>query len=186
MLPQIKSKQPMGKETLAIRSDSQLDCAILNLILFSLLMKNSRFIPLISFLAAPALALGACPDEDSTLFFCNTVNDKVIEVCDLGATIQYSFGKPGSKAELVFAVPREQASTYQWMGMGPMAYTINLPNADAIYSVYWSVDRFSDDHPIDAGVNVTIKNQSVADMRCKDDDSIYNGMEGVDLPIVDE
>ena len=54
------------------------------------------------------------------LFACRTAQDKVIEVYDMGASIEYVFG-PKEQPELVLNVPREQVSTYQWRGIGRYA-----------------------------------------------------------------
>ena len=54
---------------------------------------------------------------DYLLFYCQTENGKRIELYDLGDTIRYSFG-PENDPEIVLDAPRDQASTYQWAGVG--------------------------------------------------------------------
>lgn len=132
------------------------------------------------FLANSVLA--ACPSGSETLFFCNTAKlNKQIEVCDAGKTISYSFGKKGKKPELAIAVPRSQASTFQWQGIGRwMSYSVNIPNGAYNYNVFWGVDRLDDKHPIEAGVNVEKSGELVTTIYCQEK-GLVNNLEGVDL-----
>jgi len=144
-----------------------------------------RIIPilLISLLAA-ASAFAACPKGSTTLFFCTTTSGKQIELCDAGKNISYSFGKAG-KPEIALSVPRAQASTSQWNGMGRyISYSVDVPNGDSVYSVYFSADKLSDEHPIDAGVAVTIKGKHAATVKCSQksiNKGLVNNLEGVEL-----
>ncbi|MFZ1343057.1 hypothetical protein [Thiothrix eikelboomii] len=128
------------------------------------------------------LALAACPSGSETLFFCNTQKgNKQLEVCDAGKTISYSFGKKGQKPELAIAVPRSKASTWQWQGIGRyMSYSVNIPNGDYNYNVFWSVDRVTEEHAIEAGVNVEKKGKLLTTLLCQDK-GLINNLEGVDL-----
>lgn len=128
------------------------------------------------------LALAACPSGSETLFFCNTQKgNKQLEVCDAGKTISYSFGKKGQKPELAIAVPRSKASTWQWQGIGRyMSYSVNIPNSDYNYNVFWSVDRVTEEHAIEAGVNVEKKGKLLTTLLCQDK-GLINNLEGVDL-----
>ena len=131
-----------------------------------------------------ANAFAACPKGSTTLFFCATTSGKQIELCDVGKSISYSFGKTG-KPEIALSVPRAQASTSQWNGMGrSISYSVDVPNGNAVYSVYFSADRLSEEHPVDAGVAVTIKGKHAATVKCSQksiDKGLINNMEGVDL-----
>jgi len=116
-----------------------------------------------------------------TLFFCNTVKGKQIEVCDAGDTIHYSFGKSGQKPEIAIKVPRDKASTYQWAGVGRSeSYAVDIPNGKATYNVFWGVDRLTEEHAIEAGVNVLINNKLVTTVNCVEK-GIINNIEGVNL-----
>ncbi|SKA67717.1 hypothetical protein SAMN02745130_00098 [Thiothrix eikelboomii] len=128
------------------------------------------------------LALAACPSGSETLFFCNTQKgNKQLEVCDAGKTISYSFGKKGQKPELAIAVPRSKASTWQWQGIGRyMSYSVNIPNSDYNYNVFWSVDRVTEEHAIEAGVNVEKKGKLLTTLLCQEK-GLINNLEGVDL-----
>ncbi|OYV18842.1 MAG: hypothetical protein CG439_1123, partial [Methylococcaceae bacterium NSP1-2] len=48
------------------------------------------------------------------------------------------------------------------------------------YNVFWSADRFSDEHAIEAGVNVLINNELVTTVNCAGE-NIVNNLEGIDL-----
>lgn len=114
------------------------------------------------------------------LFSCATENGKQILLHDAGKTIDYAFGTPDREPELDLRVPRSQASTWQWAGIGRyMSYSIDVPNGDTVYNVFWGVDRLSQNAQEEAGVNVLIKDKIVATVNCSS--NIVNQMEGVDL-----
>jgi len=140
----------------------------------------------ISSLLLSNLALAACPSGAKTLFFCKTKTaNKQIELCDAGKTISYSFGKKGQKPELAIAVPRAQASTFQWQGIGRyMSYAVNIPNGDFNYNVFWGVDRLTDEHAIEAGVNVEKKGELLTTVYCQEN-GLVNNLEGVKLKAAD-
>lgn len=122
-----------------------------------------------------------CEVGSKTIFSCMTTKGKQIEVCDAGKTISYSFGKPQEKPEIVVKVPRNQASTYQWEGVGRyMSYSVNIPNGNTVYSVFWGVDRLSEEHAVEAGVNVETNNKSVATVKCSEK-NIEQNIEGIAL-----
>lgn len=76
---------------------------------------------------------------------------------------------------------RDQASTYQWAGVGrSMSYAVDIPNGNTIYNVFWGVDRLTEEHAIEAGVNVFINKDLVATVNCSGKDVISN-IEGVNL-----
>ncbi len=128
------------------------------------------------------LVFAACPSGSKTLFFCNTQKaNKQIEVCDTGKTISYSFGKKGQKPELAISVPRSQASTYQWQGIGRyISYAVDIPNGDYNYNVFWSVDRITEEHAVEAGVNVEKKDKLLTTVYCQEK-GLINNLEGVKL-----
>lgn len=122
---------------------------------------------------------GSCANS-STIFYCVTKKGKQIEVCDKKSTIEYSFGKLKAKPEIVIHVPRKEVTTSQWNGIGSyMSYSIDIPNANTIYNVYWGVNRMDESHPTEAGVNVLINNKHVANVQCYD--KIESNLEGIDL-----
>lgn len=124
-------------------------------------------------------ASARCDGGSATLFSCVTTKGKQIELCDAGKTIQYSFGKPQFKPEIVVTVPRNRASTSQWAGVGRyMTYSVDVPNGDTIYSVFWSADKI--EQGIEAGVNVLVKGKVAATVNCSER-SIDSNLEGVKL-----
>ncbi|MBP6966087.1 MAG: hypothetical protein KBB43_01400 [Brachymonas sp.] len=127
-------------------------------------------------------AFAKCGNDEKTVFSCLTGKSKLIEVCDAGKTISYSFGFPNTKPEIVVTVPRNKASTFQWEGVGRyMSYAVNIPNGNTIYNVFWGVDRLSDEHPIEAGVNVQINKKLAATVKCVGEKSIVQNIEGIEL-----
>lgn len=135
--------------------------------------------------ASPAVAGNTCPGSEALLFSCNTTNGKQVLLCDAGATLNYTFGKPGRTPEMKLKVRREDASTWQWQGIGrTISYSINIPNGNTVYDVFWAVDRMTDEHEEQAGVHVEVNGRPVATVRC-DVDSVQQFLEGVDLKPAD-
>ncbi|MDO9212336.1 MAG: hypothetical protein Q8Q54_14260 [Methylococcales bacterium] len=142
-------------------------------------MKIIAVVPVVAILWT-ATVYASC-EGSKTLFFCNTVKGKQIEVCDAGDTINYAFGKARQTPEIAIKVPRDKASTYQWAGVGRSeSYAVDIPNGKTTYNVFWGVDRMTDEHAIEAGVNVLINNKLVTTVKCAEKDLVSN-IEGVDL-----
>lgn len=130
----------------------------------------------------PGYAAAKCDKDEQTIFSCLTGKSKLIEVCDAGKTVSYSFGFPNSKPEIVVTVPRNKASTYQWEGIGRyISYSVNIPNGNTVYNVFWAVDKLSDEHAIEAGVNVEINKELVATVQCVGEKNIVQNIEGIEL-----
>ena len=118
--------------------------------------------------------------DPSVLFSCRTADGKLIALYDEGSTIQYVFG-PEEQPELVLDVPRDEASTYQWQGIGRYEnYSVSIPNQDTVYQVSWARDRLEIDQPAEAGVSVEINGDYVTTVDCATD--IIHNLIGVDLP----
>jgi hypothetical protein len=138
------------------------------------------FIPVIVLLLIANNANAQCTGG-KTLFFCTTSKGKQIELCDMGKTINYSFGKAQEKPEILVQAPRDAASTYQWAGVGrTMSYAVDVPNGKTSYSVFWGVDRMTEAHSIEAGVNVLSNGNLVTTVNCVEKGIISN-LEGVNL-----
>lgn len=126
-------------------------------------------------------ALAACEKGSKTVFSCLAAKGKIIQVCDSGKTIDYSFGKPNAP-EIVVRAPRSEASTFQWQGIGRyLSYSVEVPNGSTTYNVFWGADRLTDEHKIDAGVNVEINKKLVATVKCVGKKHIVQNIEGIDL-----
>lgn len=131
-------------------------------------------------LFAPS-TFAACAAGSHTLFACTTAKGKVIEVCDAGKTINYSFGSPQAKPEIALSVPRKQATTFQWAGVGRyLSYAVDIPNETTTYSVFHGMDRISKTHDVEAGVNVLTNGNLVATVKCAGK-NITSNLDGVDL-----
>lgn len=110
----------------------------------------------------------ACAEPNQLIFSCTTTTQRVVEVCDAGDTLRYTFGRRGASPELALAIPRAAASTSQWSGVGRYeTYTVNIPNGDTVYSLFWSVDRLSAARPINAGINVEVNGRHVRTIPCR-------------------
>jgi len=127
------------------------------------------------------IAMAACDRDSKTIFSCLTAKAKRIQVCDSGKTIEYSYGKPNLTPEIIVRAPRSDASTYQWIGAGDMSYSVTIPNGNTNYRVFWSVDRFTDEHLIHAGVTVDVNKKDVATVKCVGEKHIVQNIEGIDL-----
>ncbi|MBK9443463.1 MAG: hypothetical protein IPN53_20065 [Comamonadaceae bacterium] len=129
-----------------------------------------------------SVASAACPPRAKTVFSCLTAAGKRIEVCDAGQTIDYSFGSPNAKPEIVVRAPRRAATTYQWPGAGRhFSYSVDVPNDNTVYSVYWSADRMGAEPDAKGGVIVSIDGRERGTVRCAHGQDIVQNIEGIDL-----
>lgn len=127
-----------------------------------------------------------CDPDSQTLFSCKIKKSgKLLEVCDAGKTINYSFGKVDKKPELSLSLSRDKVSTYQWAGVGRYEnYAVIIPNKEAIYNVFWGVDKLAKGFPEDAGVMVEVKGEEVARILCVNKTVVHNLID-VDLKPVE-
>ena len=122
----------------------------------------------------------ACPSQSKTVFSCTTTNNKVIQVCDAGNTISYSFGKANATPELAITVPRNKVTTYQWQGIGrSVHYAINIPNGKTIYQNNDSLDKMSQQYT--AGVEVSNNDKLLATVECAANKKITSKIQGIKL-----
>lgn len=143
-------------------------------------MKTIVIIPVIITTLCAANVYADC-GSSKTLFSCTSTKGKQVEVCDSEKTIDYSFGKAKKKPDIAIKVPRDQVSTFQWEGVGSTeSYAVDIPNDNAVYNVFWGVDRLTDKHPVEAGINVFVDKKLVTTINCADKD-IVNNLQGVKL-----
>jgi hypothetical protein len=129
---------------------------------------------------APAEAKATPSSDRKLLFSCDTENGKQILLYDSGQTIDYSFGRPNQTPELALNVLRSEASTWQWAGVGrAITYSIEVPNGNVLYTVFWNFDRLAENRREEAGVNVSIDQKLTTTVNCSS--NIVNQMQGVDL-----
>lgn len=140
------------------------------------------FVAMSTALTTSATASALCSPNSKTLFSCVAKKTgKRIELCDAGRTIDYSFGHPKDKPELALSIPRSQAFTTQWAGVGRYeSYTVVVPNGNTAYTLYSSRDRLDSNVGIDAGVRVEVGGKVVAVVQCNEK-SLVDNLEGVKL-----
>jgi hypothetical protein len=123
-------------------------------------------------------AMAACQPSQKTVFRCSTTQGKVIEVCDSGTAIEYSFGRPQAKPEIVVSQPRNAVTTQQWQGIGRYQYySVNVPNGSTVYSVFDAYDSI--DQRRESGVSVEVGGKLVT-VKCSGRDTVAN-IEGIKL-----
>ncbi len=89
-------------------------------------------------------ALLATSAHAQTIFECTTTNGKVLKLSETADEVSYSFGKP-NRPELVFSSDIVSAVYRPYQGVGRyMNYTVQVQNKDAIYEVFTSADKQSD------------------------------------------
>lgn len=138
-----------------------------------------RVITTLAVLITAAPVYAACPVKN-IIFACTTTNNKVLEVCNAGKAIDYSFGKKGAKSELAFSAPRSAVTTNQWQGIGRnMYYSVLIPNGtDTVYEVFSNVDKFGEQTAF--GIYVSVNGKQVATVECKPN-TVTDNIEGVNL-----
>ena len=116
-----------------------------------------------------------------TIFACVTTNNKKIEVNSFDQYVEYKFGQYLKNPELALSVPRDQASTWQWNGVGrDMSYSVTVPNGAYNYTVFFSVDRISDEHPVTSGVIIEVDQKIISTVYCLPN-TLVQSLEGIDL-----
>ena len=144
------------------------------------------FLCILLTLSITSSASAECDKGSTTVFSCLSAKGKLIQVCDSGKTIDYSFGKPNLPSELIVHASRSEVSTFQWKGFGRyISYAVEVPNGDTTYNVFWGMDRLTDEHSIDAGVMVEVNNKYVATVKCVGEKNIVQNIEGINLKPVD-
>lgn len=59
--------------------------------------------------------------------------------------------------------------------------SVDVPNGDTVYSVFWSLDRLSSQQEETGGVTIAVDGRYVATVFCGSDNIVQN-LRGVDLP----
>ena len=134
--------------------------------------------------ASLSLAVGnaqaACPATAKTVFSCSTTNNKVVDICELGQNLLYSFGRPNSRPELQFNIAKSRAYMYLWDGSTSSEYNeLYLPRGNTIYQAYQADHR--NHGGTEHGLNVLINNKPVANIRCRANTVIEN-FQQLELP----
>ena len=139
-------------------------------------MKKFAIIAAGLFLAMP-IAQADC-DTEKTLFSCHTKKGKQIEVCNLGQTIRYSFGKPKDKPEITVVVPIQSVTGTSCYDCGRyISLSVDIPNRNTTYRVSWNGDKLYDS-PLEGGVEVIINGESNTFISCASE-PVVNNSEGI-------
>lgn len=118
--------------------------------------------------------------KSKILLQCTTTNGKQIQLLDQGKTLKYSFGKANTP-ELVLNVPRSQVLYHPWGGVGRwISDSIDVPNGDTNYSIFYGVDRLTDAHAVEAGVNVEMPNGKYSQVLCNPKAKIISNLSEID------
>ena len=139
-------------------------------------MRKLTICLLLTTLALPALA-------DSVIFSCTTTNKKAIRLTQQGNNLKYEFGSPGKSPDIAVSVPRSKAEYIGWSGVGrAISYSVTIPNGEYSYNVFHSIDRLTDEHAVEAGVNVLrgADEQFVNTVKCSNKAKIVNNIESLE------
>ncbi len=116
-----------------------------------------------------------------TIFYCETKSGKQVEVQLVADLVLYRFGTKLYDPEIELLVPKEKASTFQWLGIGMNEYyDVTIPNNGIQYKVFTSRER-GPEGKFENGISVWSKGKPVADIHCRND-SVYETLFGVELP----
>lgn len=124
---------------------------------------------ILALLPAPALA---CTDA---VLSCQ-IGGKSLQICADAAALSYSFG-PKDQPELTLTAAMADGPVEPWPGVGGSIWeTARFVNGETTYEVWISEDRNSDDHPMDAGVNVMKGDETLAALSCDTGSLTGNGV----------
>ncbi|SFI63671.1 hypothetical protein [Albimonas pacifica] len=118
-------------------------------------------------LLAPSSAAAACAGE--TVVSC-PIGERRLEVC-LEASdppaFTYAYGPPGAP-ELTLREPLSAGTVMPWTGVGRSLWEAVAFRAGAYrYEVWHSLDRLTEDAPLEAGVSVLKGERLVASLTCR-------------------
>jgi hypothetical protein len=132
-------------------------------------------------LLLPTAAFATCNPDETVAFTCTTGAHKRISLCEGKGTIVYAYGKEGLRPDIVLSVPRDQATTWQWPGIGRYEnYSVDVANGKTIYRVFSSFDRLSEDHVSESGVQIEEGGKILATVNCVEA-SVTNNLQGIAL-----
>ena len=121
--------------------------------------------------------------KEKVIFYCKTDKINKIKVFDDGKNIRYFYGTPQSN--ISFETNRDLVSTNQWIGLGNIIYSINIPINNEDYKIFYSVDRNSDNHYINSGVDILSNNRNDKIIRCLKN-TVKQSIEYLDLKLGEE
>lgn len=112
-----------------------------------------------------------CSANSKILFSCTVTTGKRIELCDAGDMIEFTFGTPQSAPDIQLKKPENQISkSHDDAGT---SFSVDVSEGSNNYSIYWGVDRMSEEHAIDAGLYV-FNGSSSETFKCAGADIVSN------------
>ena len=96
-----------------------------------------------------------CESLKDTVYKAFTNNNKIVQICNEGNNVRYSFGKLNKKQELTLIIPKNKIIYETWNGMGSSIYeSLCLPNGNYQYCFSSSVDKMSENKDIEQSFEV--------------------------------
>lgn len=115
----------------------------------------------------PTVAMARCGTGETIMSCTAKKGAKAINVCLNDGEVSYAYGAPGKAPELTLAEHIATVNHTPWNGIGAMMWeTAAFENNGYSYSVWMGVDRMSQEHPIEASVEVLKGNKTVATVSC--------------------
>ena len=131
--------------------------------------------------------------EGKVLFSCKAKKGKEIRLVDKGSTIEYSFGMPNKKSDILVSVLREKATTnyeihedyeLEKFGQGSF-FSVDVPNGNTRYRIYFQYGYPKDHLADEGGVSVIINNKYTNEVKCVGKE-IINNLQNVDLKVTSD
>ena len=132
-------------------------------------------------IAAPALA---CDPGGKTVVNCKTKSGKTLEVCQLGASLQYKFGRSIVSPEMEIKVLNEEMRYVLSFGSGMENAYLIFPKAKMSYivnleKVFDDLKTRSTEEAFRAYVEVRQADKLVATVQCDEARPIYDGRSNI-------
>jgi hypothetical protein len=127
--------------------------------------KYSRSGSASTLVAAPVSAVS----EGKILFFCKAAKGKEIKLVNTGKGIEYSFGLPNQKSDILVSVPYEKVLYASLGGAQSTDNQVSIPNGKTFYVVYsYDYARGCGKCKSDFGHGVIVSKESkkIADVEC--------------------
>ncbi len=118
-------------------------------------------------LLAPPAAMAACASQ--TIVSC-PIGERRLEVClepSDPPAFSYAYGPPGAP-ELTLRAPLSAGTVMPWTGVGRSLWeAVAFRSGDYRYEVWHSIDRLTEDAPLEAGVTVLKGETLLASLTCR-------------------
>ena len=112
----------------------------------------------------------ACGKGQQQVFTCSTTNNKVVEVCSAGSDAIYSFGRVGTKPELLLRAPKTQlqyassANSTNGSATSSSRESLKFLNGSTSYTIDYTASRGGNDS---ASVEVAANGKHLASVACR-------------------